>query len=241
MDKELIREVVSDPGLIRGIYNYCDRWCERCTLTARCAVFATEQASPSHNPDNEAFWQQLDDTLGVAMELLHEAADEYGADLDSFVSEEEALEAHRETQVREHPLVRQATEYVRLVGEWFDSAVGCGDVADREAGLSDSEEVILRYHTLICTKISRAVRQLFECEPPYPVDLTCDINGSAKVALVALDRSIAAWWRMRGQCPGHKRSVMKSLILLSHLKEATEHVLVDARDFIRPGFDDGSL
>jgi hypothetical protein len=28
-------------GFIVGIFNYCDRWCERCPLTSRCRVFAT--------------------------------------------------------------------------------------------------------------------------------------------------------------------------------------------------------
>ena len=30
-------------GFILGIFNYCDRWCERCTLSGRCSVFAEEQ------------------------------------------------------------------------------------------------------------------------------------------------------------------------------------------------------
>ena len=30
-------------GFIVGVYNYCDRWCERCLLTSRCRVFAEEQ------------------------------------------------------------------------------------------------------------------------------------------------------------------------------------------------------
>lgn len=62
------------------------------------------------------------------MELLKEAAHEFGLDLGSLVSEEdEALEAHIETQVQEHPLVRQATEYVKLVGEWLGSSDECGN------------------------------------------------------------------------------------------------------------------
>src|SRR5512136_3074630 len=89
MDKRQIMEEVSDPGLIRGIYNYCDRWCERCVLPERCAVFAAEQASPSSDTDNVAFWLQLHDTLGVAKELLKEAADEYGLDLYPHISEED--------------------------------------------------------------------------------------------------------------------------------------------------------
>ena len=28
---------------IPGIYNYCDRWCERCLYTDRCRTFAMEK------------------------------------------------------------------------------------------------------------------------------------------------------------------------------------------------------
>jgi hypothetical protein len=82
---------------------------------------------------------------------------------------------------------------------------------------------------------------VFECEPPYPADLTYDSDGSAKAALIAMDRSIAAWWRMRGQFPGLNRAILKYLVLLAQLKDATEHVFVNARGFVRPGFDEGSL
>ena len=27
-------------GFIVGIFNYCDRWCDRCALTTHCRVFA---------------------------------------------------------------------------------------------------------------------------------------------------------------------------------------------------------
>ena len=27
-------------GFIVGIFNYCDRWCERCALTSYCGLFA---------------------------------------------------------------------------------------------------------------------------------------------------------------------------------------------------------
>ncbi len=38
-----LTELANNPDLISGIYNYCDRWCERCPLTSRCLVYATEQ------------------------------------------------------------------------------------------------------------------------------------------------------------------------------------------------------
>jgi hypothetical protein len=179
--------------------------------------------------------------LSVAIELLMETAQESGIDVDALVPEgDEALESHVETEVRRHTLVREATEYMKLVGEWFESSDGCLNENPGEADLSDYEQVILRYHTLIWTKISRAVRQLFEPNPTCPADLTKDADGSAKVALIAIDRSIAAWWRMRGQFPEQKGSILKFLVLLARLKEATEHAFVNARDFVRPGFDEGN-
>jgi hypothetical protein len=43
MRRRTLTELANNPDLISGIYNYCDRWCERCPLTSRCLVYATEQ------------------------------------------------------------------------------------------------------------------------------------------------------------------------------------------------------
>ena len=40
MDKDWIQCMAKNPDFIPGIYNYCDRWCERCAFTARCMNFA---------------------------------------------------------------------------------------------------------------------------------------------------------------------------------------------------------
>jgi hypothetical protein len=38
-------------GFIVGIFNYCDRWCERCAFTSRCRVFAdVAEMEASHDP-----------------------------------------------------------------------------------------------------------------------------------------------------------------------------------------------
>ena len=71
---------------IDGIHNYCDRWCERCPLTARCRLFAMEaefeSAAESHDPENAAFWDALELTFEQA-----EGDEEFGFELDAqFVS-----------------------------------------------------------------------------------------------------------------------------------------------------------
>ena len=63
MRRRTLTDLANNPDLISGIYNYCDRWCERCPLTSRCLVYATEQEDnelfENHDLRNEAFWQKL--------------------------------------------------------------------------------------------------------------------------------------------------------------------------------------
>lgn len=43
MGRERIRRIhqrARDERFISGIYNYCDRWCERCPLGHRCMIAA---------------------------------------------------------------------------------------------------------------------------------------------------------------------------------------------------------
>lgn len=64
MDRDTSRDDRTPrPEYIRGIYNYCDRWCERCPFTARCENYAYGEetfADPaSRDPKNAAFWNRL--------------------------------------------------------------------------------------------------------------------------------------------------------------------------------------
>lgn len=45
MDKKRLLEMAENPDFIPGIYNYCDRWCERCAFTSRCLTYAALQES----------------------------------------------------------------------------------------------------------------------------------------------------------------------------------------------------
>src|ERR1700730_17566910 len=63
-----LTELARNSDFISGIYNYCDRWCERCPFTARCLVFATEKADEDDDPEsrdirNAKFWQKLASTF----------------------------------------------------------------------------------------------------------------------------------------------------------------------------------
>src|SRR3989441_7528400 len=96
--KDLI-DLADNPDFISGIYNYCDRWCERCPFTARCLVYATEKEDEDDNPEsrdirNAAFWQKLESIFKQTRKMITAWAEENGVDLSS-VAVESAIEEQR--------------------------------------------------------------------------------------------------------------------------------------------------
>jgi hypothetical protein len=65
-----------------------------------------------------------------------------------------------------------------------------------------------------------------------------DSDGSAKVALIAIDRSMAAWARLRSRFENeHGDAILALLVQLERLRRAAEAEFPQARAFVRPGFD----
>src|SRR2546425_6667801 len=89
MDKNDPFDLAENPAFISGIYNYCDRWCERCSFTSRCLLYATEQADPDlDDPEvrdirNEKFWRKLQEIFTSTARMIAEHAAEAGIDLDA--------------------------------------------------------------------------------------------------------------------------------------------------------------
>jgi hypothetical protein len=104
--------------------------------------------------------------------------------------------------------------------------------------LQDATEVVRWYHTLISAKIRRAVQQRLTDRPSCLDGVPKDSDGSAKVALVCIDRSMVAWTRMREHLPEQGDTILDFLVALERLRRETERVFPDARSFVRPGFDD---
>jgi hypothetical protein len=69
------------------------------------------------------------------------------------------------------------------------------------------------------------------------MDFPKDSDGSAKVALIGIDRSMAAWRMMQLSLPDRDESIVPLLLQLEGLRRRLENSFPQARDFIRPGFD----
>ncbi len=87
----------SDDNLIPSIYNYCDRWCERCEFTARCSLFESEQELPDEVKDisSEAFVRDLKNIFAQAREMILAKAEEFGIEIEPVSDEEFARTRER--------------------------------------------------------------------------------------------------------------------------------------------------
>ena len=275
MDKNELIQLAANRDLVSGIYNYCDRWCERCPFTARCLVFATEKADGAFDDseiddiNNAKFWQKLESTFKQVRQMIVEWAEEEGIDLATL--EGDALLAEREQQrvdAKEHRLSLSARRYARMVQKWFeqelaiersvhDDTTGTANSAEEDIDVSDAIEVVRWYQFFIPSKIFRALigfeRQTsagelvpdnFDEAAASAEDETLrqisenHSDGSAKIALIAIDRSLNAWRILQLSLPDKTDSILPMLVKLDRLRQATEAVFPRARDFIRPGFDE---
>ena len=236
MRRRSLTELANNPDLISGIYNYCDRWCERCPLTSRCLVFATEQEdndSPaSRDISNEAFWKKLGSIFQETREMIAGWARDAGVDLTEPLVEDELRRHRKRHLVDNHPLTKSGKHYANAATDWFRQFDEQGN-----KDVEDAREVIQWYQYQIAVKTIRALsgrREELEEDPELPKDS----DGSVKVALIGIDRSIAAWRMMQLSLPEHVDSIVPLILQLEMLRNRLEHGFPEAREFIRPGFDE---
>ncbi|MFQ5812894.1 MAG: hypothetical protein ACE5I2_06875, partial [Anaerolineae bacterium] len=245
MNKEDLKNLANNPNFISGIYNYCDRWCERCPFTSRCMVLAMEEQQfddpTAHDLNSEAFWQAISETLQVTLEMVREMAEEQGIDLDSLDVEENLDEQRRiKEAARDHECARAAAVYADMVDAWFDSAEDLfaekedelnlrirlnlpgADPQDEAASIEDAVEIIRWYQYQIEVKLLRGLHGTLEERPAILDGFPKDSDGSAKVALIAMDRSIAAWGELYRHFPGGEDDILDLLVQLDRLRRKTE-------------------
>jgi hypothetical protein len=257
MRRRFLTELASNPDLISGIYNYCDRWCERCPLTSRCLVYMTEQEyadtdtlAETNDTQNQKFWIKLGDLLNEAQEMMIEWALKEGFDLNEPI-EEEVDRQKRKQHADNHPLTRAGKKYANDSADWFSNFDQLVEFSDQQPTESETEkaeevedarEVINWYQYQIAVKTMRALSSLIEnreferewAAEGYPKDS----DGAAKVALIGIDRSIAAWHLMQLNLTDRRESIVPLILQLERLRLCIERKFPDARSFIRPGFDE---
>jgi hypothetical protein len=239
--KKKIKEITSSKNIIPGIHNYCDRWCERCAYVSRCSVGIAEFETdgPEHDLHNKEFWEQLSMIFQATMEMITDKARELGIDLSEASTKYEKPE-HHETEAE-----KLAKEYGFRLHNWLksnrDLFAGKADNfaligKQHMVSFSDAVDVVSWYSLFISVKIHRATLT------PYSFDEeetdNYDKNGSAKIALIAVSRSLEAFSFLYNNFPEKEDDILRFLADLARIQKLLQKAFPDAMKFRRPGFDE---
>lgn len=222
-------------------------------------VFAIEKADKlSDNLDvrNKAFWDGINKLFADTLEMIQEIAKEMGIDLSITDPEIDLALKAQDTAAKDHSLTKEAMSYMKTVDQWFEAAedllqakenqlnllaeLGIPEADSHSDALSinNSIEVILYYHHQIYVKLRRVLHSEFGNDAEDLTGFPKDSDGSAKVALIGIDRSISAWANLRNHLPEENDKILNILISLGQLRKSVEFAFPKARDFKRPGFDE---
>ena len=232
------------PDFISGIHNYCDRWCERCNFTLRCRVFAAEQEMTGEERDinNEAFWKRLAANFADARQMLSEKAEEFGIDLNAVSDEEFAAVRGREDEfvgkdslsILAGKYLKDAETVLEKKDDWLIFSAPDDDTKN------EMLEIIYWYQMFIAAKIRRGLSGLLDVDGNFDEnelsDPQSDANGSVKIALIAVERSIMAWTVLMSN--ENSPTIKPLLNLLETIKQTAEKKFPNAYNFVRPGFDE---
>ena len=234
--KDRTLRLVKEGNFIEGIYNYCDRWCEKCMFTAKCLNYESGKDAP--DADSPELWDYLHNVFQATMLMLEEMMEEMGIDPEEI----DKMETPEEFDPKDHPLYKKANDLAFTMHKWLDANKPVASLPDdpdilsseKNKRFSDSVDVIYWYNFFIAAKIYRALIGTDEDEKD---DIQTDSNGSAKIALIGLDRLIASWSVVMENMMEHQDEILKMLITLAEIRKQTEATFPHARKFKRPGFD----
>lgn len=217
--------------------------------------------------ENEAFWNEVDDLMEDVRDLMEEDEDvfidefqEFDLDLDEDEVEELMAEheLHRQ-KAKQQPISVAARRYMETVYKWSKNNGREGSISHTETTrdfiqskfehinddveltrLEHAFDIVFYYHMQIWVKVNRALTSSYddlEHDPEFAA-YPKDSDGSAKVALLGIDQSIAAWSTILKSVGSTGGVPDESMTLLVQLRSAIERRFPNARNFHRPGFDD---
>jgi hypothetical protein len=227
-------EAVANPAeapMIPGVYNYCDDWCEYCPVTARCRSYRLRQSMEARFKDNPTPPSDVADVVTFTKEVARADGLTTPA-LDAQLAGDP--DGEYSLAPADEPLARQALAYA-VATELLLTKLGWRPPDTLLLGSDPPpQNVIMWYHLFLAMKVRRALVGAHRADRGHPHALD-DARGSAKIALISIDRSREA---LRKVAKGEVRTIARQLVLmLDMLETGLEARVPGARAFVRVGLD----
>ena len=155
-----------------GIYNFCDRWCEKCKDTDKCFLFAQEEQRKTRkvsngkiNDDEEIFWDEIKHSFELTRRLIERGLREEGLDPQEVLKEakkQKEWDDDADTRYDRVKCLILARKYMKEVHNFLDNFHRSRFQFYPEFGMEidfsdikDEIETINWYYTLLPVKIWR--------------------------------------------------------------------------------------
>lgn len=243
---------------ISGIYNYCDRWCEKCAYTNRCLLFKKEaERNIKHilndeDPnDPEVFSKDIADSFQEGFDMLSEKMKDVEfndlfdeEDIESF-EEEEALERESFESTEKNSIVTltqkffdEFTRYFSLIKTKYPLVFET-DSPDNE--LQEQIHILAWYSPQINVKSRMCVwgkeKLLREKDPDIKETDEEMLNVDSRITITGIEKSILALESLINLAPELQTETLEMLIILKNIKDLFIQEYPNSLTFKRPFFD----
>lgn len=241
--------IINSQGKIPNMHLYCDRWCEICRSTAQCEIFVP--VATSHKKALKPDFGDFDFTL----KKFYKWATERNITPEEIVVGSPADAARREKN-KKNPRTNETSKiaadyriesmnfkskYKEKFNQFRQTCISKAELdssADRtnEHKILQAFEVIGWYELQMPLKITRAYLGEYEC--PDEEKKYLETNGSAKVVLTGIERSIPAWDTLGTNFPELDHECNNFILQLDRIRKRMLADFPKAAEFIRPGIDE---
>ncbi|MFO7446263.1 MAG: hypothetical protein R6W90_07845 [Ignavibacteriaceae bacterium] len=248
------KQALDDKNYISGIYNYCDRWCEKCAYTANCLLFTNESKIITHEILNNGDLTGLKDVLyddftddegeDYSDDFLPDDEEIFGGENKWDIDKEEEEKPPHMLEILSDEFFEKGHSFLNSINEKYNLFPPQKEklLDPRFKRIHDGFEVISWYHTFIGAKVRRALmgkEDLFEEEDEEMRGFTHeDINGSAKVAAIGITRSIVSLNQLYSELTEHHTEISELLVIAGKMLNEVELEFPGYKEFKRPGFDE---
>jgi hypothetical protein len=229
---------------IESIFNYCNRRCEHCAFTERCALFHDLSEYERRHPDGGPLKQAGDD-FQECFRLLEQWCEREGIDFEALQrdanSEDAEAQIHRvESEVRADPLQKLATAYTHAALKLVDGLSAARALRRWPPKVDAAVETIGWYAGMVGAKVYRALHGFADRSEAWEEDVVQnDWNGTAKLARLIVAESKDAWQVLMQAGKAPADSPLTELIdLLDGIDAGLAGRFPRAMAFRRPGFDE---
>ena len=228
--------LATDPTLVPGVYNGCDQWCDYCPLTERCLAFKCRR-----RPDGRGdIYHDIAEAMHASMIFLKDCHEAEG------LKPPENLMRLLHADPRERVTFVPVNDALEKMGKHYALTAAaylatCDEDLENIPKRPDGPtpfDIFFYYHVFIALKIYRAIVSAADAARSGGAGARRDADLSAKVALLAIDRSDDALQVMALDDGDPRIEHLRRH--LARLRREVEGRFPAARTLVRAGFDDGT-